>query len=84
MIGNCAGRRLDGRPSPFRKHRLFDGGADERASPPRSAQRVNLCDQLVVELYVQSHVLKLVHNPPALGSRAAAAHGHRGEDRVRS
>lgn len=62
LIGNRAAGRLEGRPSPFLRDGPFDCGSDEPTPAARPAELVDLRDQLVIELYVHSHVWNFTHS----------------------
>jgi hypothetical protein len=54
-------RRLQLRPPLLLLEGLLDGRSHERAPAPRTGQRIDPCDELIVQLYVHSHVQSLAH-----------------------
>lgn len=55
-LGDGTEGRLDEVPPVGLIERTEDGATDETAASTVAGDRVNACDELVVELYVHSHV----------------------------
>ncbi len=63
------GGRLDVGPAKFLADSSLDGGAHEGATAAWPGELVDLLDELVVELYVHSHVLTMTHSKAQLRGR---------------
>ena len=60
-VGQCPDARFDVVPSAFVIEAAADQLGDERTSAATPATAVELVEELVVELYVHSHVRRLAH-----------------------
>ena len=65
-IGNRAERGFDVVPTPLVLQRSPDHLCDERAAPSRACPPVELGYQIIIERYVQSHVLMIAHRTGSL------------------
>jgi hypothetical protein len=56
LVVDPSGGGLDGGPPDLLPHGTLDGCAHESAPAARAGEPIDLDDQVVVELYVHSHV----------------------------
>ena len=59
---DCASGSFDIGPAELLANCTLDGRAHERATTSGPAQLIDLRNDLIVELYVHSHVQNLAHN----------------------
>lgn len=59
LVRDGTGRRFDVGPLTFAAYGTFHRRSNECAASPRPAQGVDLGEKLVIQLYVQSHVLNI-------------------------
>jgi hypothetical protein len=65
LVGDGPERCLDIVPSPLVIESAANQLCDECAASPASSPLVELCNELVINGYVQSHVLTIAHWLPA-------------------
>jgi hypothetical protein len=64
LVGDGSGCRVDRHPAHVLPHSVLDRGAHESAPTAGPGDPIDLGDQVVVELYVQTHVLRLAPTVP--------------------
>jgi hypothetical protein len=64
LVRQLTERRLNVVPAPLVVESTADQLGDKTASPPGSHSTIQLSHELIIECYVQTHVLKIAHTPP--------------------
>jgi hypothetical protein len=72
VVGKLPERAFDVVPAPLVFETTPNQFGDERTAPPRARSLVEFGDQIVVQSYVQTHVLNLAHESGIVRCRSAA------------
>lgn len=75
VVADAGRGALQSRPALLLRECRFDCMAHKPATPPGASDRIDLSDQLIVQLYVHTHVLSMTHTAhrePDVTSRGRA------------